>query len=200
MNNLEKKVREYMKLPYTIMLRRDEEGDIIARVKELEGCVADGQDEMEAIGNLESVKELWLETALKSGQSIPAPDSDDNLPSGKFLTRVPRSLHKGLIDIAAREGVSLNQLVTVGLAELVGRKNAISAPIEIQAGAQSGHHTTAYGSATSPRLQLVDNSRRPNMSRDRSVLMSESAMADVLSMQEELLQESLPSANIRKGA
>ena len=90
-------VRDYMKLPYTVILRRDEDGDVIARIKELEGCVADGQDEMEALGNLEAVKDLWISTAVKAGQTIPLPESDDELPSGKFLARVPRSLCKDFL-------------------------------------------------------------------------------------------------------
>ena len=35
----------------------------------------------------------------------------DGLPSGKFLVRLPRSLHAVLAREAAEEGVSLNQLV-----------------------------------------------------------------------------------------
>src|ERR1700733_1243421 len=125
MNSTEKKLREYMGLPYTVVLKRDEEGDVVARVKELEGCVADGQDEMEAIGHLEQVKELWLRAALKNGNDIPLPEKDDDeLPSGKWLMRVPRTLHKKLVDLADREGVSLNQFVTVCLAEVVGEKRA----------------------------------------------------------------------------
>lgn len=125
MNNTEKKLREYMRLPYTVVLKRDEEGDVVARVKELEGCVADGQDEMEAIGNLEQVKEIWLRAALKSGSGIPLPEKDDDdLPSGKWLMRVPRTLHKKLVDLADSEGVSLNQFVTACLAEAVGEKRA----------------------------------------------------------------------------
>jgi hypothetical protein len=40
---------------------------------------------------------------------------------------VPRSLHKKLVDLAARENVSLNQLVTSLLAESVGTRHAIGA-------------------------------------------------------------------------
>ena len=121
-NKLEKALSDYLRLPYTIELRRDDEGDFIARIKELDGCVADGQDEMEALGNLEVAKQLWLAAAVRSGQAIPLPAEDDELPSGKFLTRVPRSLHKKLNDLAKREGVSLNHLVAVSLSQSVGEK------------------------------------------------------------------------------
>lgn len=40
--------------------------------------------------------------------------------SGKFLVRVPSSLHAQLVEEARREGVSLNQFVTSALAGAVG--------------------------------------------------------------------------------
>jgi antitoxin HicB len=124
MNNKEKKhLLEYMKLPYTILLRRDEEGDVIAKVKELDGCIADGQDEMEALGNLERVKAMWIEACISSGRPVPLPEEDNDLPSGKWLQRVPRSLHKKLVDRAETEGVSLNQYVTSVLAEAIGQRS-----------------------------------------------------------------------------
>ena len=55
---------------------------------------------------------MWMETELKT---------KDELPSGKWVQRVPRSLHAKLIALAKREGSSLNQLATSILAEGVGR-------------------------------------------------------------------------------
>lgn len=40
--------------------------------------------------------------------------------SGKFLVRLPQSLHAQLVAEAEREGVSLNQFVTLALAGAVG--------------------------------------------------------------------------------
>lgn len=53
----------------------------------------------------------------------PAPPFEEQ-PSGKFTVRVPRSLHRKLSEEARREGVSLNQFVTVALAETVGVRQA----------------------------------------------------------------------------
>jgi predicted HicB family RNase H-like nuclease len=39
------------------------------------------------------------------------------LPSGKFVLRIPRSLHAKLQVLSADEGVSMNQLVATYLAE-----------------------------------------------------------------------------------
>jgi predicted RNase H-like HicB family nuclease len=177
MNSTGKKLRDYMKLPYTVMLRRDEEGDFIARIKELEGCVADGQDEIEALGNLEKIKELWIETALKANKAIPIPEEDEGLPSGKFLTRLPRSLHKSLIEIAESENVSLNQLVTVILSEAAGRKSAVPLKtIEINASTYNQPSSGAYGPTYgTPKLLLV--SAQPN--RNTSDLFEQHVLTDL---------------------
>src|ERR1039457_4363101 len=52
MNESVKNVAYYMTLPYTTVLRRDEDDDVIARIEELPGCVAHGSDEAKAIKNL----------------------------------------------------------------------------------------------------------------------------------------------------
>lgn len=117
-----KDLKYYMGLDYTIELHRDEEGDWIASVKELERCSAHGVTQSEALKHLEGMKELWLSSALKSGRNISMPEKEEDLPSGKWLQRTPRSLHRKLAIIAKKEQVSLNQLVTYLLAEAVGKK------------------------------------------------------------------------------
>jgi len=51
-----------------------------------------------------------------------SPALSEELPSGKWLLRVPRTLHRDLIRLAERERVSLNQLVTALLSEAVGAR------------------------------------------------------------------------------
>lgn len=51
-----------------------------------------------------------------------SPALSEDLPSGKWLQRVPRTLHRDLIRLAERERVSLNQLVTSLLSEAVGAR------------------------------------------------------------------------------
>jgi predicted RNase H-like HicB family nuclease len=113
-------LNDYLSLPYTITLRRDDEGDWIARVQELSGCTAHGSTEAEALGRLAEAKHEWLTAALEDHVSIPLPDEPDQLPSGKWVQRVPRSLHQRLTRLAKVEGTSLNQLVTSILSQYAG--------------------------------------------------------------------------------
>jgi antitoxin HicB len=114
-----KTVEYYMNLPYTIELIKDPEGWFV-RVKELEGCMSQGDTAAEAIEMIQKAMELWLEVSLEDGLPIPEPRPDEDY-SGKFVVRVPRSLHRELVEEAARQGASLNQYINVALARSVGR-------------------------------------------------------------------------------
>src|SRR5881396_1356099 len=89
-------IEDYLKLPYTILLRLDEDGDWIAEIDELEGCVAHGATQEEALRRLDETKALWIEESLAAGQPPPKPNALEALPSGKWVQRVPRSLHLNL--------------------------------------------------------------------------------------------------------
>ncbi len=136
-SNIEKQLTEHMKLPYTVVLRPDEDGDVVASVQELEGCVAHGANDAEALKNLATVKRMWLTAALNAGKQIPVPQcGDDELPSGKWVQRVPRTLHKRLVEIAKIEGVSLNSLVQTYLGLAVGQHTSkfveVRKPAEVE--------------------------------------------------------------------
>jgi antitoxin HicB len=118
-----KTLEYYLKLPYTMVVRQDDEGDFVARIDELPGCIAHASTAKEAIENLDDVKKVWLEEGIEAGRAIPEPQhSEGRLLSGKWVQRVPRTLHRKLVDQAAREGVSLNQFVVSALAEAVGHR------------------------------------------------------------------------------
>src|SRR5436190_6663781 len=115
----------YLALPYTRVLEMDEEGDIVATIRELPGCVAHGSSDTEALENLREIQTAWIEEALERGITIPLPDDpQEELPSGKWVQRVPRSLQGRLTALAKAEGTSLNQLVTALLSEAVAVKGS----------------------------------------------------------------------------
>jgi len=122
---MDKSVEYYMNLPYTIQLQRDPDEGWFVAVKELPGCMSQGDTAEEAVAMIREAMELWLEVALEDGQSIPEPRPEESY-SGKFVVRVPRSLHRELVERAEQEGVSLNQYVNVALARCVGRAEALN--------------------------------------------------------------------------
>lgn len=122
-------VEYYMALPYTIVIRKDDEGDYVARVEELKGCTADGRTPEEALKSLAEVQGAWLEEAIEAGQAIPEPSVEAGLPSGKWVQRVPRSLHHKLSKMAKADGASLNHFVTTILAEAVGLQAGRTEPL-----------------------------------------------------------------------
>ena len=72
---------------------------------------------------------------------------DDDLPSGKWVQRVPRSLHKRLVEVAKKEGVSLNSLVQTYLGMAVGQH--ISSCVEVQKPVQAEYVGCGYQVSTS---------------------------------------------------
>jgi hypothetical protein len=72
----------------------------------------------------------WLEIALEDGRTIPEPRPLEDY-SGRFVVRVPKSLHRDLTDAANAEGVSLNAYINTELARSVGHPTASkSMPVE----------------------------------------------------------------------
>jgi predicted HicB family RNase H-like nuclease len=71
---------------------------------------------------IREAKELWLEVALRDGDYIPEPPPiEAEEYSGKFVIRLPRSLHRQMAHRAEQEDTSLNQLVVMLLSEGMGR-------------------------------------------------------------------------------
>ena len=106
-----KKVRDYMELPYNYIIQtiKDESGEYYyAKVLELDGCQSTGETFEEAYNNLKEAMEGWIETKLEAGFEIPMPVGYEDF-SGKFIVRIPKSLHYKLAVEAKQEGVSLNQ-------------------------------------------------------------------------------------------
>ena len=131
---------ELMRRQYKVVLRPLPDldgGGWLVEIPELPGCISDGNTKDEALRNVEDAKLEWFDYALKKGVSIPQPgdyESEVLSYSGKFTTRVPKSLHKRLAEKAQEEGVSLNQLVnnllSSGLESRVHKKTGYKVVIE----------------------------------------------------------------------
>lgn len=106
-----KRAKDYIDLSYNYIIQpiKDESGEYYyARVLELDGCQSTGDTFEEAYNNLREAMEGWIETKLENGFKIPLPVGYENF-SGKFIVRIPKSLHYKLTIEAEKEGVSLNQ-------------------------------------------------------------------------------------------
>ena len=98
--------------PLEIFWSEEDQG-FIAEAPDLPGCSAWGASEAEAAVEAQAAIGAWMEAAQAAGRAIPAATTVAPLGhySGKFLVRVPRSLHARLARLAKAEGVSLNQYV-----------------------------------------------------------------------------------------
>ncbi|MEZ4493652.1 MAG: type II toxin-antitoxin system HicB family antitoxin [Dehalococcoidia bacterium] len=118
-----KTLDEYLEAPYHIVMVRDGTGGgdpgWVTWVDELPGCVSQGDSPEEAAAMIREAMEAWIGTALEDGDPIPEPRPIEDY-SGRFLVRLPSSLHAALDGGARREGVSMNQYVTALLAGAVG--------------------------------------------------------------------------------
>jgi antitoxin HicB len=99
----------------------DDDGRVgwLAEVLDLPGCMSQGETQQEAVDRVQDAMRDWLEVAIEAGAPIPEP-RDTSSYSGRFLARIPASLHARLAEIAEQEGVSLNQFVATTLAGAVG--------------------------------------------------------------------------------
>lgn len=88
-----------------------DDGGFIAIARDLPGCSAFGATQGKAIQEIQHAIKAWQVAAAAAHNPIPEPSSlsEEELPSGRILLRLPRSLHATLIKSAKFENVSLNQ-------------------------------------------------------------------------------------------
>ena len=111
-------VKDYMKLPYTRLVQEmnDESGHYFyGRILELDGCQSTGDSLDELYRNLNEAMEGYIEIKLENNLPLPVPETVSSF-SGRFVVRLPKSLHQRLAIEAEKEGVSLNQLALYKLA------------------------------------------------------------------------------------
>ena len=98
----------------------DEGGGWLASFPDLPGCMGDGATPEAAIADAYEAAAAWLAVAQAQGDAIPQPGAGGE--SGRFVARLPKSLHTRLVARAEQEGVSMNTLVVSLIAQGVGAR------------------------------------------------------------------------------
>ena len=111
-----------MDYPFEIRpLSTEEGGGFLISYPDFSDCLSDGATVEEALTNGKDALKATI-SALKAKEiPVPAPNSG-GVSSGKFVARVPKTVHARLTTRAKAEGVSLNALVLTFIAEGLGRK------------------------------------------------------------------------------
>ena len=126
---IKKDLEYYLNLKYKIEIHFEREDNTwVASHPELGSgtCYAIGETREEALSLLDEAKKDIIEYAIGEGKMIPEPKFEESdLPSGHFVVRLPKSLHKQLKDEADKEEVSLNLYVSNALAEHIGKKKSL---------------------------------------------------------------------------
>jgi predicted HicB family RNase H-like nuclease len=73
------------------------------------------------LANLDKAAASWIAVSLEHGQAIAEPIPPFDF-SGKIALRIPRSLHRDVAELAQAQGCSVNQLLSVAIAEYVGKQ------------------------------------------------------------------------------
>ncbi len=115
------KIPEY---PFEVRpLSADEGGGFMISFPDFADCVSDGETVEEAIANGRLALKETIAALREAGHPIPTATAAVTA-SGKFVARVPKSVHAKLSSRAKAEGVSLNTLVVSLLSEGLGKKSA----------------------------------------------------------------------------
>ena len=117
----------YMNLKYTTQITEiagEDGGGYLIEIPLLKGCVSDGETVAEALENIKEAKAEWFTYMLENNLPIPEP-ADVSKYSGKFVVRIPKTLHKTISEQSKLEGLSLNQYVANSLAYVAGQKQVL---------------------------------------------------------------------------
>lgn len=99
--------------PYTVV---NDEGSFFIEFPDLPGCMAQVEDARDIAVMAEEIRTLWIETEYERGADIPESASTTG-HSGQFVMRVPKPLHRTLVQSAKQEGMGLNAYVLHVLSE-----------------------------------------------------------------------------------
>ena len=104
-------------------LSADEGGGFLISYPDFSDCISDGESVEEAIANGKDALKATIAALTAKDLPVPAPNGG-GIASGKFVARVPKTVHAQLATRAKAEGVSLNSLVLTFIAEGLGRRES----------------------------------------------------------------------------
>ena len=106
-------------------LSDEDGGGYLITFPDLPGCMSDGETIEEAMINGRDAFSAWMSARIHLGKPIPKPTRHgESADPVRLMQRLPRSLHANLVARAKAEGTSLNTLVTMLLAEGLGRRDS----------------------------------------------------------------------------
>jgi predicted RNase H-like HicB family nuclease len=100
----------FLEQRYPYLVTPDPDGGFLLAFPDLPRCMTQVSDERDIPRAADEIRSLWLESAYANDVDIPLPRTEETY-SGKFVVRVPRSLHQRLAESAEQDGISLNQYV-----------------------------------------------------------------------------------------
>ena len=102
-------------------LNAEEGGGFLISFQDFSECLSDGESVEEALKNGREALKSTIAALKAEGRPVPAANGG-GVASGKFVARVPKTVHAQLATRARAEGVSLNTLVLTFIAQGLGRK------------------------------------------------------------------------------
>lgn len=100
-------------------LAEEEGGGFLVSFPDFAECLSDGETIEEALANGRDALKATIAALKAKKLPVPAPNSG-GVASGKFVARVPKTVHAQLATRARAEGVSLNTLVLTFIAQGLG--------------------------------------------------------------------------------
>lgn len=141
-------------------LARAEGGGFQISFPDLPGCISDGETISDTVRRGKEAFQSWMSARLHDRLPVPDPSRHEDRTldaySGRFVQRIPRSLHAELAARADSEGVSLNSLVLALIANGLGRLRKVNpAPDDVASVAEP---TSAYRTGKRARASAARRS------------------------------------------
>ena len=141
MNISDEEICSLLARPYVRNLLPDGSGGYTVTVREFPGCVAEGDTAEDALRNFDAAAASWIEAAVASGLRIAEP-IEVPVYSGRVALRIPAGLHHDVAHLAQSDECSINQLLSVAIAEYIGRRQSSPLQSAKQSRATAARRTT----------------------------------------------------------